>query len=168
MSPIIYAIHNVGNKYHQEIPWRYSGLTVKDPSMKQYDGFGFAVRRETPTGTDEKHFLSYEVKLKTEKQGGWHFACGDSRTSAFFLAEPYGLADVGWFTPYYRKQMKILEKVKAEPGMSHQDIPRKFTKWENEEVYPPLTPLILGFLVEELVLAGLIQVVDGKLFAKVS
>jgi uncharacterized repeat protein (TIGR04076 family) len=166
MVPVIYAIHNVGNKYHQEIPWRYSGLTKKDPNMKKFDGYGFAMRKETPIGAEEKKFLSYSLKLKTEKQSGWHFVCGDSRTSAFFLAEPSGLAEFGWFTPYYMREMKILEKIKAEPGISKEEILKRFSDWEREEIYPPLTPLILEFLLEELTEASYIEILDGKLLPK--
>jgi len=166
MGPVIYAIHNVGNKYHQEIPWRYSGLTKKDPKMKEFDGYGFAMRKETPSGAEEKHLLEYTPKPRTEKQGGWHFACGDSRTSAFFLAEPDGLAELGWFTPYYMREIKIFEKIKAEPGVSKEAILKGFSDWEREEIYPPLTPLILDLLLDELMGADYIEILDGRLFPK--
>jgi uncharacterized repeat protein (TIGR04076 family) len=168
MSPVVYAIHNVGNKYHQEIPWRYSGLSKKDPRMKPHNVFGFAVRKELPDNSEERHLLAYQLKLKTRKEGGWHFSCGDSRTSAFFTAEISGLAEVGWFTPYYIREMKILEKIKAEPGLREGEILERFGEWDREEVYPPLTPLILEFLLEELVQTNYIEIVDGKVFPKKS
>jgi uncharacterized repeat protein (TIGR04076 family) len=168
MGQVIYSMHNVGYKYHQEIPWRYSGLTKKDPNMKKYDGMGFAMRKETPPGAEEKHVLRYSAKLKTEKQGGWHFVCGDSRTSALFVAEIDGLAEVGWFIPYFKREMNILDKIKAEPGISREEIFDRFSPWEREEIYPPLSPLILEFLLEELAQTNYIDIRDGRLFPKSS
>lgn len=106
------------------------------------------------------------MKLPTEKQGGWFFACGDARTSALFQAEPDGLAELGWFTPYYMRQMNILEKIKAEPGISKEEIRNRFSEWEREEIYPPLTPLILEFLLDELVAVNYIEIRDGKVYPK--
>jgi uncharacterized repeat protein (TIGR04076 family) len=163
MTPVIYAAHNVGNKYHQEIPWRYSGLSKKDPSMKKYNGTGFAVIKEPPKGCDEKYLLNYNVEPAAEKRGGWHFVCGDSRTSALFQVELDGLAELGWFTPYYMRQMNILEKIKNEPGMSKEEISDRFSEWEREVIYTPLTPLILDMLLDELATVGAIEIRNGNI-----
>jgi uncharacterized repeat protein (TIGR04076 family) len=166
MVDVIRTIHNVGNKYHREIPWRYSGLSKKDPSMKKYNVYGFAMLKEPPEGAKDSHLFTHNIKPETEKRGGWMFACGDSRTSALFQAEPYGLAELGWFTPYYMREMNILEKIKAEPGITQEEIRNRFSEWEREEIYPPLTPLILGLLLDELVEVNYIEIRDGKVYPK--
>ena len=94
------------------------------------------------------------------------FACADARTSALFLAEPYGLAELGQFTPYYVRQMNILEKIKARPGISKEQILDGFSKWEREVIYPVLTPLVLELLLDELVEVNYIEIRDGKIFPK--
>jgi uncharacterized repeat protein (TIGR04076 family) len=165
MAEAIRTIHNVGDKYHREIPWRYSGLSKKDPSMKKYNVYGYSVLKEPPKGAAESHLITHSLH-PTEKQGGWFFVCGDARTSALFQAEPYGLAELGQFTPYYKRQMSILEKIKAEPGISKEKIRDRFSEWEKEVIYPPLTPLILEFLLEELVAVNYIEIRDGKVYPK--
>jgi len=166
IAPVITPIHNTGNKYHREIPWRYSGLSVKDPSMKKYNGYGFRVIKEPPLGADNKQLHTHDFRPETEKKGGWIFACGDARTSALFSAEPFGLAELGWYTPYFMRQMNILEKIKKEPGITQEGILDRFTAWEKETIYPPLTPLILGILLDEMVTVNLVEVREGKHYPK--
>jgi uncharacterized repeat protein (TIGR04076 family) len=166
MTPVVYAIHNVGNKYHQEIPWRYTGLCKKDPSMKKYNGTVFAVIKEPPAGCDEKYLRNYSAEPPREKKGGWHFVCGDSRTSALFQVVPDGLAELGWFTPHFMRQMNILEKVKKEPGMSKEDISDRFSEWEREVIYPALTPLVLDMLLDELAAVDAVEIRAGKIYPK--
>jgi hypothetical protein len=66
------------------------------------------------------------------------------------------------------RQMNILEKIKAEPGISKEEIRNRFSEWEREEIYPPLTPLILEFLLDELVEVNYIEIRDGKVYPKSS
>lgn len=163
---IIMPIHYTGNKYHREIPWRYGGLSVKDPSMKKYNGYGLRVLKEPPKGSTHKHLHTHNFVPETEKRGGWIFPCGDYRTSALFLAEPFGLSELGMFLPFYMRQMSILEKIKKEPGITQEGILDRFSVFEREEVDPPLTPLLLDILLDEMLTVDYIEVRQGKIFPK--
>jgi hypothetical protein len=167
MAPIIEAIRIAGNKYCERLLFRYSGPSKADPSMKKYDGVGWAPLKEPPQGTPEKYMkASSYFPPRTEKGRGWTFVCPDFKTSALFLAEPFGLAESGYYTPYYRREMSILEKIKAEPGIGTNEIPDRFTKRQKEEIYPPLRPSNFEIMLDELVEANYIEVRDGKAYPK--
>ena len=81
---------------------RYGGHSKLDPGMKKYDGVGYAPVKQNPAaGT-----------MSSLQKGGWPVVCNDSRTSALFIAEPFDLASGGFDTPYYMREMSILEKIK--------------------------------------------------------
>lgn len=134
--------------------------------MKKYDGIGFVPVKEVPEGVETKYLNGLSILPSTGKRGGWTFVCGDSRTSALFLAEPFGLAEAGFDTPYYRREMSIFEKIKAEPGINANAIIDKFSKWEREEIFPPLTPLMMEMMLDELSEAGYIEIREGKTYPK--
>lgn len=165
MIPVIAPIHYGGNKYAERILFRYAGLSKRDPNMKKYDGQGFAPVNEPPKGF-EKHFKVQHLKPETERQKGWTFVCGDSRTSALFLAEPFDLAEGGFHTPFYRREMGIFEKIQTEPGISTDEILDRFSEWEREEIFPPLTPLMLELMLDELEHVNYIEIRDGKAYLK--
>ena len=168
MVPVVLAIHRAGNKYCERILFRYAGLDANDPSMKKYDGLGFRPLKEHPKGADKKYTKSLPVELPAEKQGGCTFVCGDSRTSALFEAEPVDLADGGDSLMFYKRQMNILEKIKNEPGISADDILERFSKWEREEISPPLYPLMLELMLDELAEVNYIELRDGKAYPRSS
>ena len=102
----------------------------------------------------------------TSLEKGWGFACGDCRTSAFFVCEPIGLANGGDSLPYYNREMSILEKIKSESGMTADEILNKFSEWEREEIYPPLTPVNVQLMLDELAEVDYIELRDGKAYPK--
>jgi hypothetical protein len=61
--------------------------------------------------------------------------------------------------------MSIAEKIQNEPGIEVSDILSKFTDWERKEIYPVLCPALFEELLEELVLAGYVEVVDSKAYS---
>lgn len=63
--------------------------------------------------------------------------------------------------------MIIFEKIKAEPGISPDEILNKFSKWEREEIYPPLTPIMLEMMLDELAEANYIDIRDDKAYPKI-
>jgi hypothetical protein len=160
-----------GNRHHERVLFRYSGPNEKDPSRKQYDGIGFRPLKGPPEGVDEKYFLYFSGKAPQRPQeliskGGYGIPCHDCRTSVFFVCEPIDLASGGDSLPYYKREMSILEKVKTEPGMSADEILNKFTEWEREEIYPPLTGINVHLMLDELAEVDYIEIKDGKAYPK--
>ncbi len=62
--------------------------------------------------------------------------------------------------------INTLEKIKKEPGMTSTQIMAKFTKWERDEIYPPLTPLNVPLMLGELAQVGYIKLRQGKAYPK--
>jgi uncharacterized repeat protein (TIGR04076 family) len=166
MSPIIYGLHRAGNAQYGHITFRYSGLSARDETMKKFDGVGWKVLHEPPAGALPQHLGALATRPQTQLEGGWGFVCSDSRTSAYFKAEIFDLADVGDSIPYYRREMAILEKVKKDPGLDAERVLSSFSDWERNEIYPPLTPLSVGLFLEELAAVGYLDLKEGKAFAK--
>jgi hypothetical protein len=92
------------------------------------------------------------------------FECGDKRTLAQFLCEPVDIAGGGYDQPYYRREMALLEKIQAEPGIDTEEIRNRFTEWELEEIYPPLTPIMVRLMLNELSLVNYIEIREGKAY----
>lgn len=169
MVQVITAIRFAGNKFSERILFRYSGPNKRDPSMKKYDGVGWAPLKGPPEGADQKYvnaLWGLSVRARTEKQSGWSFVCGDCRTSALFRVEPIGLADKGYDVPYYTREMSILEKIKADPGIGVNEILGRFSEWERNEIFPPLHPLNLKLMLDELAEVNYIEIRDGKAYPK--
>lgn len=60
------------------------------------------------------------------------------------------------------REMSILEKIKKKPGISIETILARFSEWERDEMFPPLTPILLDLMLDELVQTGYVDVRDGK------
>lgn len=165
MSSVLAAVHYGGNKYAERILFRYGGHCRKDPAMEKYDGQGWAPVKETPKNLDTKG-LNFQATPQLERQKGWTFVCGDARTSALFLAEPVGLASGGNHTPFYRREMAVLEKIRKEPGMGIDEILKSFTDWERDEIWPPLTSTNVELMLDELQQVDYIELRDGRAYSK--
>jgi uncharacterized repeat protein (TIGR04076 family) len=163
MVPVVLGLHRFGNAGPERMSFRYHGLSARDPSMKKYDGIGLRPLKEPPEGMDARA-LAIRAKPATEPAKGWYFVCGDSRTTAFFMAEPYDLADAGAVLPEYRRQMAILEKVKAEPGLTPEELLSRFTEWERDEIYPQLTLILTKLFMDEMAETGYIEYREGRAF----
>jgi uncharacterized repeat protein (TIGR04076 family) len=168
--PVIHITMLSGNKHHESILFRYSGLSLKDPSYKPYDGIGFRPITEVPEGTDEKYYL-FSAGQKPRRpeallKDGYGLPCHDCRTSAFFVCEPVDIAGGGDTLPYYRREMDILQKIKAEPGLNAEQILSKYSPQEREEIYPPLTPVNVPLILDELAEVNYIELKDGRAYPK--
>ena len=152
--PVIKMLHDLGKKGSERSLLRYGGHSILDPSMKQYDGVGYAPVKQSPA----------EGSMSSMRSGGWPFCCNDSRTSALFVAEAFDLASAGFDTPYYMREMSILEKIKNEPGIQTEMIVKRFTDWERDEIFPPLTPVVVDLMLDELAETGYIKIVQGKAY----
>jgi hypothetical protein len=162
MMPIIYGVHLLGQKFCENIPYRYRGLDTRDAAMARYDGIGFRPRKEIPQAVQEKSGGVLPAASKTEKARGAHFSCSDIRTLAHFSCDPVDLSDSESCLPYYRRNIAILEKIEAEPGIKTDDILKRFTDFEKDEISPPLTPVLLQVLLEALDDLQYIQIIDGQ------
>jgi hypothetical protein len=135
--------------------------------MKKYDGIGFRPLKEPPEGADPRYLsmISYELP-KTLVRRPRSFVCDDTRTGAAFLCEPIGIANGGDMLTHYNRAMSVLEKVKEEPGITVDEILNKYTKWDREEVYPPLHPLYVSLVLDEMAVVEYVEMRDGKAYPK--
>lgn len=153
--------------------WKYQGTRKLDPSMEPYDGYGY---RPIPSPEEPKYHMRIGAPIHSVPGMGpdsvekvripLEFNCDDTATWVTFKLSPCGLTDSGpRHLPYYRRQMSIAEKIQNEPGIEVSDILSKFTDWERKEIYPVLCPALFEELLEELVLAEYVEVVDGKAYS---
>jgi uncharacterized repeat protein (TIGR04076 family) len=165
MIPVIKGVFLLGNKYSENVMYRYRGFDGEDPSMAKYDGVGYLPWTTHPQDAPEKIAKLLPAIPKTKKSAGGHFVCGDPRILAEFDCEPVDLSDSQYCQPFYRREIAILEKIEAEPGIKKEDILNRFTKFERDNISPPLSPILLDVLLEALVDMKYVEVRDGKLFA---
>ena len=76
--------------------------------------------------------------------------------------EAFDLSDKGDAIPYFRRQMSILNKVSAKPGIPIDRILGEFSKDEIEIPYPALGEVLVEALAEELALMGYLAIAEGK------
>jgi hypothetical protein len=102
----------------------------------------------------------------TERGRGWTYVCPDAKVQVFFVVEPAGLAKIGEAEPFYRREMSMLEKIKAQPGLTVTEILSKFSEDELKRQFPQLHPTLAQILLEELADADYIELRDGKAYPK--
>jgi uncharacterized repeat protein (TIGR04076 family) len=150
-------IANSGFKHFERIMFRYhGGHSVKDPSMKKYDGVGFRMAREA---------LDPKMANFAPKPGGGRVSqCSDPLTLASFNLEIVGLAPGGFYRGEYMREMSILEKIKGEPGLTVEDILNRYSDFERNEIYPQLNPALVKLVLEELETVNYIEMREGKAY----
>jgi hypothetical protein len=62
--------------------------------------------------------------------------------------------------------MSLLEKIKSQPGLTVAQILEKFTDFERDEIYPPLYPVNVQLMLDELAEVNYIELRDGKAYPK--
>jgi uncharacterized repeat protein (TIGR04076 family) len=152
-------------------PFWYAPVSRKDPELKKYDGLGFRNILETVTEPPQ-HVASLQPKgafswppLKERTVAKDDIVvCGDTRTSVMLKLEVFDLSDKGDATPYFRRQMSILDKVAKKPGIAAGRILGEFTKDEIEIPYPALNDVLIEALNEELALMGFLDLKDGRAY----
>ena len=165
MAPVIQGVYLSGNRYGENIMYKYRGLDMKDPEMSRYDSEGFRPRKILPEGAPENMKRMFREMPKTEKVRGNRFACTDTRTLAQFRCEAVDLSDSHYAQPFYRRSIAILDKIEAEPGIETGSILDRFTSFEKDDISPPLTPVLLQVLLEALYDMGYIDHDNGKVTA---
>ncbi|UCD08865.1 MAG: hypothetical protein JSU79_10995 [Dehalococcoidales bacterium] len=167
MAPVIWNTVFYGEGDYDRMIYLYSGLSVKDPEMKKYDGVGYRPLKEVPKGADSKYLSGIPPvppkSLIKRKRG---FTCDDTRTGARFTCEPVNLASGGDMLTYYNRAMSILDKIRQQPGMTADEILEKYTEFEREEVYPPIYNLNVSLMMDELAVVEYIDIIDGKAYPK--
>jgi uncharacterized repeat protein (TIGR04076 family) len=174
LIPVMHALRYAGPRYIDPMyyaPFWYASLSTYDPSLKKYDGLGFRVVKEKiveppyhvatlqPPNAFQWPPPSERIVLKDLT-----VLCPDTRTSAVFKVEAFDLADAGYDVPYFRREMVILYKVMQKPGIQVNKILEEFTVEEREDIYPPLSPVLLQALIEELELVGYLKIQEGKAY----
>ena len=163
MMPVVHGIYLLGNKYSENVMYRYRGHDARDPAMVRYDGAGF--RPVPPSESTDKLAETMRDDTGTARAKGGHFLCGDHRTLAHFSCEPVDLSDSDYAQPFYRREIAVLEKIEKEPGISTDEILDRFTDFERNEISPPLTPALLGVLLDALVDMNYVEIRDGQAYA---
>jgi uncharacterized repeat protein (TIGR04076 family) len=154
MMPVVHGVYLLGNKYSENIMYRYRGHDTRDPAMTKYDGVGFRPIAAT---------IEPDSDVTKIKVG--HFLCSDDRTLAHFSCEPVDISDSDYAQPFYRREIAILEKVEQEPGIKTSEIVERFNEFERDNISPPLTKSLLRVLLEALVDMKYIEMRDGKIYA---
>ena len=150
-------------------PFWYAPLSVKDPSLKKYDGLGF--RNVLKTIVEPQHHMA---RLTPGEAFNWppqkertiarnvRVVCNDTRTSMAMEIEAFDLSDKGDAVPYFRRQMSILSKVLPKQGIEVDKILNEFSKEQREGIYPALSQIMVQVLSEELELMGYLEIKNGK------
>jgi len=76
------------------------------------------------------------------------------------------VASGGYTLPYYRREMSILDKIKSKPGITVDEILKTFTDFERDDIYPPLYPVNVQLMLDELAEVNYIELRDGKAYPK--
>jgi uncharacterized repeat protein (TIGR04076 family) len=150
MMPVVHGVYLLGNKFNENIMFRYRGADTRDPAMAKYDGVGFRPLKKPREDDAEAQEPPFHFDPKTGKSKGAHFFCADNRTLAHFQVEPVDLSESEYAQPFYRRSIAVLEKIEAEPGVRIADILSRFTEFEREEIAPVLTPALLEVLLDAL------------------
>jgi hypothetical protein len=153
-------------------PFWYAPVSRRDPGKKKYDGIGF--RNVLHTEVEPEGSIA---SLQPEHAFRWPpcgerivgldtsiVTCADNRTRVMMKVEAFDLAEKGDSTPYFRREMSILQKVLSKPGIRVSQILNEFTREQIEGIYPALSPVMIRALSEELELIGYLDIQRGKVF----
>ena len=171
--PQMMAVHAAGPRHISRpayyYPFWYSPLSVDAPDLKKYDGLGFKNVLDAETDPDDPvaklvpaNAFKWPPHDKRDVSKSPSVICPDIRTAMLMRLEAFDLSEEGYDTPYFRRQMMILNKVLARPGIAVDAIIDEFSKDEIENIYPALSPVLIEALREELELMELLKVEDGK------
>jgi hypothetical protein len=148
----------------------YAPVSRTDAANKKLDGIGFRNVLETAIEPD-RHIANLKpahafdwppVAERTVNMDNSVVVCGDTRTSLIMKIEAFDLAELGDSTPYFRREMSILNKVLPKPGLKVTQILKEFSTAEIEGIYPALSPILVQVLCEELELMDYLKIEKGK------
>ena len=171
--PQMMAVHAAGPRHVSRpayyYPFWYAPLSVDAPDLKKYDGLGFKNVLDAETDPDDPisklvppNAFKWPPHDKRDVSKSPSVICPDLRTAMLMRLEAFDLSDGGYDTPYFRRQMTILNKVLPKPGIAIDAIINEFTRDEIEKIYPALSPVLMEALREELELMEYLKVEEGK------
>ena len=172
--PKVAVLHQAGPRvveWASYYPFWYCSLSEKDPSYNKYDGLGYknVLKTIVPPQYDMANLVPPNA-FKWPPHGERDIAkdvtviCPDTRTSMLMRLEAFDLSDRGFDIPYFRRQMVLLDRVLQKPGTPADKIINEFSKDEIEKIYPPLSPIMIQALVEELEVIGYLEINEGKAY----
>jgi uncharacterized repeat protein (TIGR04076 family) len=161
MFPIVHNVHLMGNRYPSNIAFKYRTFDVRDPGMAKYDGLGFSPRKTLPD-TMPDSMKTLHPTLHEGKIRGMRFGCLDTRTLAQFSCQAVDLSDADYCQPFYRRAVRILDRVVEKPGIRAEEILAGFSPFERDGISPILTPALMKVLMEGLEDVGYVVIdADG-------
>jgi len=90
--------------------------------------------------------------------------CPDTRTGALFKVEAYDLATAGHALPYTRRAITMMDRVNKTGGpYPLAKVTELYTQAELDDIYPPMSKVLINMMAEELTLLDFAKVVDGNL-----
>jgi uncharacterized repeat protein (TIGR04076 family) len=153
------------------VPFWYAPVSVRDPSLKKYDGLGF--RNILETYVESQYHMANLAPTEAWKWPPHRertiareqvVICPDPRTSAVLKLEAFDLSDNGFDVPFYRRQMTILSKILPKQGIKVDKILNEFSEEQINGIYPALSQIMVQVLVEELELMGYLQIKNDRAF----
>jgi uncharacterized repeat protein (TIGR04076 family) len=173
LMPKMEAMYDAGPRYVQPpyySPFWYAPLSARDASMKDYDGVGW---RALPEDITEPPYslkallprgaFAYPTASERNIMKDVMVVCPDVRTSALFRVEAFALAEKGEASPYFRKQMAILEVGRKYDGIPVNEVRDKLSRAHREEIYPLASPVLVAALIDELEAIDYVRVDGGRL-----
>jgi uncharacterized repeat protein (TIGR04076 family) len=173
IAPKVCAIHQAGPRYVESLsfyPHWYCSPSVPDPAEEKNDGLGF--KNVLKSHVPPKHDMALlkppgAFEWPPREEGGiartLDVICPDSRSSMVVRLEAFDISEKGFDTPYFRRQMAILAKLRANGTVRAEDLLATFTQREIDEIYPALSKIMVRMLAAELELMGYIAAAEGSL-----
>lgn len=170
--PKVVALHQAGPRFVEALsfyPHWYCSPSIPDPAEEKNDGLGF--RNVLKTHVPPAHDMALlrppgSFDWPPNEEGGiartMDVICPDSRSSMVVRLEAFDLSEKGFDTPYFRRQMAILAKLQKNGAVRSENLLETFTKREIEEIYPPLSRIMVRMLADELESMGYIAAADGS------
>lgn len=174
MMPVIYELYRTGPRYinpHSYNLFWNATLSTSAPDMEMYDGNGFKNyfgRYDEPP----YHLISLmdpdawhwpPIDNREQRKHAAMVMCPDVRTAAVFKVEAYDLATAAEGVPFTRRQMTIMDRVHKSGGAYPiAGIMELYTEFERNEIYPPLSDVMVREMIEELESLGYVKIGDGS------
>ena len=168
----VVALHMAGPRYVEPsyyAPIWYAPCSKTDPGERKKDGLGFrnVLKTIEPPPYDMATLFPPNAAKwppHPEKNVAKDITvmCPDLRTAAVFSLEAFDLSEKGFDTPFFRRQMSILDKLLQQPGTEVERVIDLFTKQSQEDIYPALSPQIIDTFTEELALMDYLKIENGQ------